>query len=113
MKRLMNPMWALLLVVTLGLLALIWMQSKITTVATFDKDALVSSFVRQLGSHTLSDARLAQKTKAFHSALTQALNDYAIRHKAVVLDIKQVSAGHNDITRDIMNQVALCMRGES
>lgn len=113
MKRFISPMSFLLYLSVLTLLGFCGLRSQMTAVATFNKDEILSSFVSQLGRHTLTDEALAQKTKRFHKALSLSLKEYAKHHHAVIFDVKTVSASDNDVTKDILMCVAKHMRDDS
>jgi hypothetical protein len=62
-------------------------------IVILDKDRLISAFVRQLSTHTVSDRLLRLKTNTFRDAMTHSITFYAQKNKVLVLDKKQVLAG--------------------
>jgi len=83
------------------------------TVVTFNADVITRQFVMQLSQYKLSDENLRKKTEAFKKAQSDALNEYASKHHALVMQRQHVIAGAEDVTPEIEKLIAIHMRTSS
>jgi len=83
------------------------------TVVTFNAEAITRQFVMQLSQYKLSDENLRKKTEAFKKAQLDALNEYAAKHHALVMQRNHVIAGAQDVTPEIEKLIAIHMRTAS
>jgi len=101
------------LLVVAGVTAINTYQIFKPTFVTLDKQKVMSQFVRQLSRMQLSEEDVVQKTKRFSNSLNASLKSYATKHRVIVLSQNDTVPDIHDVTKDIMNDVARMMRGES
>lgn len=73
---------------------------------TFNPDKLYQPFVLQLSQHQLSDEKIFKKTQEFRKNLNLSLAEYAKKHHVVILEQKQVLAGGQDISNEILRLIS-------
>jgi conjugal transfer pilin signal peptidase TrbI len=80
------------------------------TVVFFDKEATQGQLIRQLAERRATNEQVAQVIHRFNDALNHALARYGRRHHAIILDKKNVLAGGEDITPEIVNELSDVLR---
>ncbi len=84
-----------------------------TPVLTFDKERLLSQFIRQLAEVKATELEVEKASKRFHAKLNNVLLNTAQQKKAIILNHKDVLAGGVDITEEVRVKLSHAMRGAS
>nr|HAT8715172.1 type-F conjugative transfer system protein TrbI [Legionella jordanis] len=97
----------------LGMLAVFYGVTPQKSIVTFDKEEVLSQFIRQLAEIKATESQVEQSTKRFNEVLNKVLLDIAQQKKVIILRASDVLAGGVDITDEVRINLSRAMRNKS
>lgn len=82
-------------------------------IVIFDKDEVISQFIRQLAEVKATESQVEQATRRFNLILNQILVDTAQQNKVIILKTSEVLGGGVDITDEVRTKLTRAMRMRS
>ncbi len=83
------------------------------SIVIFDKEEVLSQFIRQLAEVKATESQVDQSTRRFNSVLNKVLVELAKQKKAIILRKNDVLAGGIDITDEVRMKLSQAMRNKS
>lgn len=96
-----------------GVVCVFYGVSPQKSIVTFDKEVVLSQFIRQLAEVKATESQVEQSTRRFNDVLNQLLVDTAEQKKVIILSKHDVLAGGIDITDELRIQLSQAMRKTS
>ncbi|HHT9922937.1 TPA: type-F conjugative transfer system protein TrbI [Legionella pneumophila] len=82
-------------------------------IVIFDKEEVLSQFIRQLAEAKATESQVEQSTRRFNEVLNKVLVDTAQQKKVIILKASDVLAGGIDITDEVRMKLSQAMRNKS
>ncbi|WP_131751130.1 MULTISPECIES: TrbI F-type domain-containing protein [Legionella] len=97
----------------LSLYSFFYGQASSNTIVTFDREGVLSQFIRQLAEVKASESQVEHSTRRFNEVLRKILVDLAKQKRVIILSKKDVLAGGLDITDEVRMKLSQAMRNKS
>lgn len=96
-----------------GVLMVFYGVSPQKSIVVFDKEEVLSQFIRQLAEIKATESQVEQSTRRFNEVLDKVLLDTAQQKKVIILRSSDVLAGGIDITDEVRMKLSHAMRHKS
>ncbi|RMW99874.1 type-F conjugative transfer system protein TrbI [Legionella jordanis] len=83
------------------------------SLVTFDKEEVLSQFIRQLAEVNATESQVEQSTRRFNAVLNKVLVELAQQKKVIILRKNDALAGGIDITDEVRIKLSKAMRNKS
>ena len=83
------------------------------SIVIFDKEEVLSQFIRQLAEIKATESQVEQSTRRFNEVLNNVLVETAQQKKVIILRSPDVLAGGIDITDEVRMRLSKAMRNKS
>lgn len=107
------PITASFVVATFGFFIVSYGVKPIEPIVLFNKEEVLSQFIRQLAEIKATESQVEQSTRRFNEVLNKVLVELAEQKKVIILRKNDVFAGGIDITDEVRIRLSHAMRNKS